>query len=128
MKDSISTVPVKADKQNKESPNSQSKTEAVTKPSQPLRQQLSSVGPEKLSSVRIRSTENTSDTATSFSSPPPPSTKKVIGPALPLSQKPVDEKQSSQQGQEDDNYASWLPPEGTLSVACVFACMSMLSE
>lgn len=122
MKDSISTVPVKADKQNKESPNAQSKTEAVTKPSQPLRQQLSSVGPEKLSSVRICSTENTSDTATSFSSPPPPSTKKVIGPALPLSQKPADEKQSSQQGQEDDNYASWLPPEGTI-VCGMCVCM-----
>ncbi|XP_019850377.1 PREDICTED: kanadaptin-like [Amphimedon queenslandica] len=87
--------------------------------SQPLKQTLLSCDTTD-SHDNSRSTDNdnplshTSNTTPSLSPSlllPPPPKKKVIGPSLPIRKEPTDKKEDDNQWQEDDNYASWLPPE-----------------
>ncbi|XP_011403013.2 PREDICTED: kanadaptin-like [Amphimedon queenslandica] len=83
--------------------------------SQPLKQTLLSCDTID-SHDNSRSTDNDnppSNTTPSLSPSllPPPPKKKVIGPSLPIRKEPTDKKEEGNQWQEDDNYASWLPPE-----------------
>ena len=122
-----STIPTKQTECQALNTQVQIESHDVTQ-SQPLKQTLSSFDTTD-NHDSSRSTDDnpppshTSNTAPSLSpslpsSPPPPPKKKVMGPSLPIRQKITDKEQEDNQWQEDENYASWLPPEG------MYACLS----